>query len=82
MEPGLLQRLQDTIGLVLSLPFQVRLWEAQNTYYRMMREVAGDVSVRAERGDADARNWLDGFVKLGEPLKVKVRINAAAVAAT
>ena len=42
MEPGLLQRLQETIELVLSLPFQVRLWEAQNTYYRMMREVAGE----------------------------------------
>ena len=49
MEPGLLQRLQETIDLVLSLPFEVRLWEAQNTYYRMMRDVAGDVRERAER---------------------------------
>ena len=77
MEPGLLQRLQETVALVLTLPFQVRLWEAQNTYYRMMREVAGDVSVQAERGDAEARPWLEGFVKLGEELKVKVQINAA-----
>jgi len=76
MEPGLLARLQETIELVLSLPFQVRLWEAQNTYYRMMREVAGEVRERAERGEAEAQAWLDGFVKLGEQLKVKVQINA------
>lgn len=81
MEAGLLQRLQDTIKLVLSLPFQVRLWEAQNTYYSMMRDVAGEVSVRAERGDAEARAWLDGFIKLGEDLKVKVQINTAVGAA-
>src|SRR6478609_3526697 len=77
LETGLLQRLQETVELVLTLPFQVRLWEAQNTYYRMMRDVAGDVSVRAERGDVEARSWLEGFVKLGEELKVKVQINAA-----
>jgi alpha-amylase/alpha-mannosidase (GH57 family) len=77
MEPGLLARLQETIELVFSLPFQVRLWEAQNTYYRMMREVAGEVKERAERGDVEAAAWLDGFVKLGERLKVKVQINAA-----
>ncbi len=77
MEPALLQRLQETIALVLTLPFQVRLWEAQNTYYSMMRGIAGEIRVRAERGDSEAQAWLDGFVKLGEALKVKVQINAA-----
>jgi hypothetical protein len=77
MEPGLLPRLQETIELVLSLPFEVRLWDAQNTYYRLMRELASKVNERAEHGDAEARAWLDGFVKLGEKLKVKVQINTA-----
>jgi alpha-amylase/alpha-mannosidase (GH57 family) len=77
MEPGLLQRLQETIELVLTLPFQVRLWEAQNTYYRIMQEQAGKVSERAESGDPEARAWLEEFVKLGDALKVRVQINAA-----
>jgi alpha-amylase/alpha-mannosidase (GH57 family) len=77
MEPGLLPRLQETIELVLRLPFEVRLWDAQNTYYRLMRELASKVNERAEHGDAEARAWLDGFVKLGEKLKVKVQINTA-----
>ena len=75
-EAGLLQRLQETIALVLSLPFQVRLWEAQNAYYRMMRGQASEIKERAESGDAAARVWLDEFVKLGEELKVKVEINS------
>jgi len=76
MEPGLLSRLQESIELVLRLPFEVRLWDAQNTYYRMMRDFATTVSERAEHGDAEARTWLEGFINLGEKLKVKVQINA------
>ncbi|MGH9538489.1 MAG: hypothetical protein ACRD3H_11220, partial [Terriglobales bacterium] len=81
MEPGLLQRLQETVDLVLGLPFQVRLWEAQNTYYSMMQDYAGQVSERAERGDTEARTWLEGFAKLGEKLKVRFQVSAAAGAA-
>jgi len=66
LEPGLLQRLQQTINLVLSLPFEVRIWEAQNTYYRMMCNYAGQILERAEHGDADARGWLEAFTELGE----------------
>ena len=74
MEPGLLRRLQETIDLVLSLPFEVRLWEAQNTYYSMMRGYAPQVSERAEHGDLEAQAWLEGFSKLGEKLKVRFQV--------
>jgi alpha-amylase/alpha-mannosidase (GH57 family) len=78
MEPGLLQRLQETIDLVLGLPFEVRLWEAQNTYYSIMRNYAGEVRERAERGDSEARVWLEGFAALGEKLKVRFQVTSAA----
>ena len=74
VEPGLLQRLEDTIDLVLSLPFEVRLWEAQNTYYVMMRDYAGKVQERAEQGDSEAQVWLQSFSRLGEKLKVKFQV--------
>jgi alpha-amylase/alpha-mannosidase (GH57 family) len=77
-EPGLLQRLQDTIGLVLGLPFDVRLWEAQNTYYSMMRNYAVEATERAERGDSEAQAWLEGFAALGEKLKVRFQVTSAA----
>jgi Domain of unknown function (DUF3536) len=78
VEPGLLQRLQETIDLVLGLPFEVRLWEAQNTYYSIMRNYAGEVRERAERGDSEARVWLEGFAALGEKLKVRFQVTSAA----
>jgi alpha-amylase/alpha-mannosidase (GH57 family) len=78
MEPGLLQRLLETIDLVMSLPFEVRLWEAQNTYYSMMRSYAPQVRERAENGDPQAQAWLEGFAKLGDKLKVRFQITAAA----
>jgi len=76
MEAGLLQRLEGTIDLVLGLPFEVRLWETQNAYYRMMRDYAGQVLERAERGDSEARSWLEGFARLGEKLKVRAQVTA------
>jgi alpha-amylase/alpha-mannosidase (GH57 family) len=78
MEPGLLQRLLETIDLVLSLPFEVRLWEAQNTYYSMMRSYAPQVRERAENGDSESQAWLEGFAKLGEKLKVRFQLTSAA----
>jgi alpha-amylase/alpha-mannosidase (GH57 family) len=77
MNPDLLQRLNEIIDLVLSLPFEVRLWDAQNTYYGMMRGYAGQVRERAEHGEPEAQAWTEAFARLGEKLKVKVQITAA-----
>ncbi len=81
MEPGLLQRLQETVDLALTLPFEVRLWEAQNTYYGVMREARSRSSERAEHGDPAARDWLEQFAKLGDKLKVRFQLKAATGAA-
>jgi alpha-amylase/alpha-mannosidase (GH57 family) len=77
MEPGLLQRLQETVDLALGLPFEVRLWDAQNTYYGVMRGDAVQISERAEHGDLAARNWLERFAKLGDKLKVRFQLKVA-----
>ena len=77
MEPGLLRRLQETIDLVLSLPFEVRLWEAQNTYYGLMRDYSVRRRSARRRGDLEARAWLEGFAKLGEKLKVRFQVMSA-----
>ncbi len=77
MEPGLLQRLQETVDLALGLPFEVRLWDAQNTYYGVMRGDAVQISERAEHGDLAARDWLERFAKLGDKLKVRFQLKVA-----
>ena len=81
MQPDLLVRLEETIDLVRSLPFEVRLWEAQNIYYAVMRDYAGRVRERAEHGDAEARAWMERFARLGEKLRVRFQVTSAAGAA-
>jgi hypothetical protein len=80
IQPGLIQRLEGTIDLAVSLPFQVRLWEAQNAYYKLMQEYAGQVRERAQNGDSEAQSWMESFTRLGEKLKIKVQVNAAVAA--
>ncbi len=80
MTPGLIQRLEQTIELGLSLPFQLRLWEAQNAYYKLMQDYAGKVRERAENGDSGAQDWLESFTRLGEKLKIRVQLIPAVAA--
>ena len=80
MTPGLIQRLEGTIDLAVRLPFQVRLWEAQNAYYKLMQDYAGKVRERAQSGDSSAQSWLESFTRLGEKLKIKVEAVPAVAA--
>jgi hypothetical protein len=80
LQPGLIQRLEANIDLALSLPFQVRLWEAQNAYYKLMQEYAGQVRERGQNGDAEALSWIESFTRLGEKLKIKVEVQSAVAA--
>jgi alpha-amylase/alpha-mannosidase (GH57 family) len=80
MTPGLIQRLEQTIDLALSLPFQVRLWEAQNAYYKLMQDYSGKVRERAQNGDSGAESWLESFTRLGEKMKIKVQVNTTVAA--
>jgi hypothetical protein len=80
MIPGLIQRLEQTIDLALSLPFQVRLWEAQNAYYKLMQDYSGKVRERAQNGDSGAESWLESFTRLGEKMKIKVQVNTTVAA--
>jgi alpha-amylase/alpha-mannosidase (GH57 family) len=75
-KPGLLSQVDETIGFALQLPFEVRLWDAQNTYYSVMQDRARQISERAHQGDSQASAWLHRFAGLGEKLKMKVELQA------
>jgi hypothetical protein len=65
-----LRKLLGAVGLARSLPFEVNLWEVQNTYFLMKRDVLPGFRERAEAGDVDARAWTETFRALGEQLVV------------
>ena len=72
MEPGLLQRLQETVDLALGLPFEVRLWDAQNTYYGVMRGDAVQISERAEHGDSRSSGLAGKIRKAWRQIKSEI----------
>jgi alpha-amylase/alpha-mannosidase (GH57 family) len=67
---GLLQKLENAMALVRSLPFEVNLWKAQNTYYALLQTFYPHV--RAVQ-DEESRVWAEHFEALGVQLGFHVQ---------
>jgi alpha-amylase/alpha-mannosidase (GH57 family) len=70
--PELLRRMDDTVILARSFPFDVDLWRAQNRCYELRRTVYPRQMERAEGGDVHAEEWVKRFETLGARLGVRV----------
>ncbi|HKI00366.1 MAG TPA: DUF3536 domain-containing protein [Thermoanaerobaculia bacterium] len=71
-DPDLLRRMDETVILARSVPFQVDLWRAQNRCYELRRGVYPVQIGKAEEGDARAGEWVELFKILGGRLGVRV----------
>jgi hypothetical protein len=60
-----LTHLENLVGLLRSLPFQVNLWEVQNAYYHVLREHYPDIREIANKGDEESSAWVRHFLPLG-----------------
>jgi (1->4)-alpha-D-glucan 1-alpha-D-glucosylmutase len=67
-----LTSLEEVVDLVRTLPFEVDLWQPQNTYYEMLHKVLPQFQLRARRGDDSAWAWVERFLTLGEKMGVHV----------
>ena len=74
-DPGRLTRLESFLRLVVSGPLRVSLWSAQNSYFRVGRELLTGMLRRKEEGDAAAGRWVGHFQKLGRLLGVFVPLD-------
>jgi alpha-amylase/alpha-mannosidase (GH57 family) len=68
----LLQRIESAVRLAYSLPFEVRLWGAQNVCYGMLESIYVEQKSNAELGDESARQWTEVFMALAAKLSVRV----------
>lgn len=69
-----LERLEMLVDVARTVPFEVDLSKAQNTYYELLHGVYSEI--RAEpghRGDAEP-SWRDYFRTLGEKLSIRVEV--------
>jgi len=71
-DPSALESAERALDLFRRLSLDVDLWRAQNVYFDLARRVRPAVRARADRGDPQARRWLDGFDRLGKALRVRV----------
>jgi len=69
---ALLKSLVDAAMLARSVPFPVDLWEVQNLYYKMLKNIYPELRKKAEQGDQVAADWATHFVSLGQQLLVRV----------
>lgn len=69
---NLMSRIEASIALARSLPFEVVLWIPQNIWFEMRRTVLDRFSRRAAEGDAAATDWIQRFDRLGESLSAQV----------
>jgi len=67
-----LHTLESAIELANAAPFEVNLWRCQNIYFELAQRVFNDFFTRAEQGSAEARDWMDRFISMGELLRIQV----------
>lgn len=70
-DQSLIGHLDEIIGLVQTLPFEVDLWKIQNIYYRLLQTIYPEIKEKAVKGDGEARGWLEKFNALGDKLYMR-----------
>jgi hypothetical protein len=70
-DPAIMERAEAATAIVRVMPFEVDLWQVQNVYYKLLKTVYPDFKARAERGEDDARRWIDRFDALGDGLRIR-----------
>lgn len=74
-DPGRLTRLEAFLRFIESAPLAVSPWSAQNTYFRIGRELAPEMIRRKEEGDPAAGRWLGHFARVGRLLRVHIPVH-------
>ena len=74
-DPSSMEKLDDLRGalkIVKQMPFGVNLWQAQNHVYAIQNGLYQRTKKKAQRGDAKAQQWVDGYLTLSELLSLRV----------
>jgi hypothetical protein len=69
---ALLERLNATVALAQTLPFDLNLWTTQNLYHEMVRAHYMAFRKQADDGDIVARKWLELLEATGDRLGLNV----------
>jgi alpha-amylase/alpha-mannosidase (GH57 family) len=66
-----IERLSHLLSLLHLVPFEVDLWKAQNSYYRLRETVMPELRERVIAGDRDSTNRVTALKALGQKLQFR-----------
>jgi alpha-amylase/alpha-mannosidase (GH57 family)/AraC-like DNA-binding protein len=70
-DTDLIEGIGALLKSVRNLPVEIELWRSQNIFFDICKTYRGGISERAQKGDKNAKRWLDRFDELGNYLKVR-----------
>jgi alpha-amylase/alpha-mannosidase (GH57 family) len=68
----LLLLIEDTMKNLESLKLSLNIWHVQNIYFDISRKYGDEMRRESTQGDQAAREWTEGFQRLGLYLHVKI----------
>jgi hypothetical protein len=69
---GLLERIESTVGVLLTITSGLDLQKAQNVLFALSKREYADMSRKADSGDNDAQKWVEHFKNLSQYLGLRV----------
>lgn len=70
--PSLLGSAESLLRTLNPLSLNPDLWEAQNIYFSVGKQLLAEMEDRAGKGDEEAGDWLKYFQNMGDYLQVKI----------
>ena len=71
-EISYLEILVSTLEVISEFALELELWKSQNIYFSIGKRLYGKMKERSERGEEEAKRWIDLFHGLGDYLQVKI----------
>ena len=60
------------LKILSALPLDLNLWKSQNIYFSIGKQLYGKMREKAEKGDENAKKWIEHFNNLGYHLRARV----------
>jgi len=67
-----LENIEVILRILSALPLELDIWKAQNVYFSIGKQLYGEMREKAEKGDVNAKKWIEHFNSLGHYLQAKI----------
>jgi hypothetical protein len=71
-DPSLLENAESLLRILHPLSLNLDLWEAQNIYFSVGKQLFAEMEEKAEKGNDKAKEWMARFRDLGDYLEVRI----------